>query len=259
MFPQPSPSAEKRLQRGATVFYRKKLGHRFTWSGFLFQVSYNSVTWSNHLISLCQGLPTGERMIMGQFHGVKETIGGFDFTQNLKKFSFTFKSSNQWVLYPLEIQVLEKTTTTTTTCVISSFAQQQWPHWSILSLNPGALIWKWQKSISLLLPETPVLRELAFWLSLTHWGLKSDWPTLYSFPERVIKTVIHSVNPFGVPAPDKAWHSCYGGWESLRCCFQSPEPSWILAIIFKPVALVFLLCLPFPRFCATKCYNEPSL
>lgn len=107
--------------------------------------------------------------------------------------------------------------------------------------------------------RTPVLQELASWLSLTHWGLKSDWPTLHSFTERVIETVIHSVNPFRVPAPDKAWHDCYGGWESPRCCFQPPEPSWILAIIFKPVALVFLLCLPSPRFCATKCYNEPSL
>ena len=144
MFSQPTPSAEKRLQKGATVFYGKKLGHRFTWSGFLFQVPYNSVTWSSHLISLSQGLPPGERMIMGQFDGVKETIGRFDFAQNMKKFSFTFKSSSQWVLCPLEIQVPEKTTTTTTTYVISSFTQQQLPHWSILSLNPEALIWKWQ-------------------------------------------------------------------------------------------------------------------
>ena len=151
-----------------------------------------------------------------------------------------------------------KKTTTATTCMIYSLAKQQWLHWSILSLNPEAPIWKWQ-IISPLFPETEnsCPTRACFLAFPNAFGAEKQldyqlflyWKSS-EYSQSFCKSLQGACSGQGT-----AWLL----WGPERCCFHPPEPSQILGIIFKPVVAVFLLCLPSPRFWAAKCYTEPSL
>lgn len=157
--------------------------------------------------------------------------------------------------------------TTTITYVIHSLAYHQWLHWSVLSLNPKAPIWKWHKIISPLFPEAEnscATRACVSALPYMFGAEKQLDYQNYSFTERAVNTAIHSVKTYWVPALGKAQGGCRGDYrksETLPLPSKS-KPSWNLGLIFK----LFLACrfsfhplLPSPRFWAAKCYTELSL